>query len=122
MIREALTVCALDRLGGTLRVGHAQFDPVVIAEGVFIQVALEMLLASVLVDAVEAALEHAEETFNAVRGDELAVLPAGILFFRVIDRLASRKALAAGRIETAFVCVQRALGVGVPRQHFFHVL
>jgi hypothetical protein len=43
---------------------HAQGNPVVITERVFVQVALEMLFATMLVDAVETALEQAEEAFR----------------------------------------------------------
>ena len=47
---------------------------------------------------------------------------AGVLAGRVVDRLVLGEALGVLRVEAAFVRVQPALAVGVPRQHGAHVL
>ena len=64
------------------------------AEGKLVEVALKMLLTAVLINALHAAFEDAEEAFNGV-GCNIAL---GILARAVMDRLVGGERLGDRRI------------------------
>jgi hypothetical protein len=55
-IGQALTVDPLDRQNGAVGVREAQLDAAIIVEGGLVNVTLEMLLAAMLIETVEARL------------------------------------------------------------------
>ena len=65
------------------------------------QQALEVLFAAVLIHAVQAALEDAEEPFNAVRG----YVATGVFLGAVVHRLMLGELGTHGRIKAALVGV-----------------
>ena len=84
-------------------------DATVVAEVEFREIAMQMWLATVLIDAEHAALEEAEGALDRV-GVQIA---AGVLTASMVDRLVRGEALAGLSVETAFVREQRRLRIGV---------
>ena len=82
------------------------------AEGVLLQIALEVLFTAVLIHACHTALEHAEEAFNCVRGH----VTSGVLSGAVVDRLMLGELFAQFVVQRAFVRVQTALRNGAGPQ------
>jgi len=71
-----------------------------------------------LMDALHAALEQAEEAFNRV-GRHVA---ARVLAGRVLRRLVGRMPLADSRVKLVFVCVETAAAAGVAPEHVARIL
>jgi hypothetical protein len=67
-IRQALPVHALGGQNGSFFVLNPVANTVVVAKAEFVQAALQVLLAAVLMHANHAALENAEEAFNRIGG------------------------------------------------------
>ena len=82
-----------------LHVVHAQLGAVAVAEVELSHVAVEVLLAAMLVDALHAALEHAVEALDGVRVGQTA----HILTLAVAGVVVSGKVLAEGGILAGFV-------------------
>jgi hypothetical protein len=66
LVHQPLSFGCLDGSDSALAVVQL---PVVVAEFVLGKVAVQVLLANAVIDAVKAALEDRKEAFNAVRGD-----------------------------------------------------
>jgi hypothetical protein len=66
-VGQSLAYNALERGNSALLVVYAQSDAIVIAEVELSDIAMQMLLAAVLVNVLYAALEHAVEALNGVR-------------------------------------------------------
>src|SRR3712207_3753910 len=76
----------------TLPVFNAELAAGVVAEAELVEVALQVLLAAVLIDAAHPTLEHAEEAFRAVRVDAQRTLRAArVLAFAVQHPLVRRE-------------------------------
>lgn len=118
MIGEALALTALDRRNGAIRVIVPKRGTVVIAEVKFRQIAMQMLLGTVLVYAAHSALKDRKIAFNRVGRDGgcndegLSIgalfvghlVPIASVFLRsMVDGLMSRKLLADPMVELA-VC------------------
>ena len=84
-------------------------DATVVAEVELREVAMQMWLAAVLVDAEHAALEEAEGALDGVGVD----VAAGVLPASVVNRLVRRETLAGLGVEATFVREQRRLRIGV---------
>src|SRR5476649_2336447 len=78
-IRQALSSNTLQGHIGAHIVGIAQLNAVVHAEIELCQIALQMLLAAMLVSANHAALEHRKEAFQRVRVDAIADVFLGMV-------------------------------------------
>jgi hypothetical protein len=89
-IGEPLPGNSLERRRGSRLIVKARRFALVVPEVVFRQIPVQVMLAAMLVDALEAALEDAEITLQRVR---VGVAP-DVLFRRVIDRLVTGKRLA----------------------------
>jgi hypothetical protein len=77
MVHEPLAFGALDRFEHPLAIRHF---PIVPAEPEFFAVAVQVLLAQLMENAVMAALDKAEEGFGGVRvNDRSVIVQAGIL-------------------------------------------
>ena len=85
MIGEPLADEALKREIGARYVIYAELGAIGIAEIKFREVAVKVALAAMLIDALHAALEHAEEAFNGVGGDNLLAFIAAIFLRFVIN-------------------------------------
>ena len=82
MIGQALARDALDRNFRAVGIAVAEPDAVIVAEIIFRQVAMQMLLFAVLIDALHAAFEDREETFRRI-GVNIA---ASVFLRGVLDR------------------------------------
>jgi hypothetical protein len=63
-VREALACRALDCKGRTFPVAVTQLDAVIVAKVEFGEIAMQMFLAAMLIDAAHAALENREVAFR----------------------------------------------------------
>ena len=72
---QALALAALGREHGAFQVINAQFGAVRVAEGEFVQVALQVLFTAVLVDAIHPSLEDAEESRLPLRQSPKKQIP-----------------------------------------------
>lgn len=79
-IHQALSGNALQRLVGAGGIIDAKGDAVRVAKIKFAQVAVQVLLRAVLIDALHAALENRKVAFNGIRG----ALATGIFHFLVV--------------------------------------
>jgi hypothetical protein len=102
-IRETLASGVLYGKRRTLTIIVAERDAVIVAPIVFRQVAVQMLLFTVLIDALHAALENTEVAFNSIGVNLLAILVANIFFDAVLDSFMRFLRPAESRIEIAFV-------------------
>src|SRR5687767_9934226 len=93
-IAEPLALAAHDRARGALLIGDTKRLAGVVPQVEFGNVAVQMMLAALLVHALHAALEHREEAFDGVGGHEQAVLVAAIFLALVVHRLMGREFLA----------------------------
>ena len=84
-ICEALADDATDRTFGALLIIDAEPNAVVIAEIELRQITVKVLLRTVLVDALHAALEDAEHAFDRIGVDRNAVFVADVFTGRVAD-------------------------------------
>lgn len=76
----------------------------------FINVAVEMLRAGVMIDADQAALQDGENAFDPVRGHA----PAHVLSRAVIDGIVNKARPADARVRAAFVSMQSRPGLDMP--------
>jgi len=90
-------VHAIDGDPGALLVLHPELAAVVVAKDELVQVALEVLLPAVLIDANHAALEDAEEPLNRVGGDQIIAFATSVFLAGMIDRFMGSK-LGANRL------------------------
>ena len=109
LIRQPLTGDAAHHGFHPHPVGEAQLDPMVVAEIELGEVAVEVLLAAVLVDAAHAALEDREHALDGVGVDDAPDVLAG----RVLHRLVGGKLGADLGVEPALIGVQGGLAVDV---------
>ena len=86
MIGEALAFDALKSSGGTLSIGNAKSRTVIATEREFVEVAVKMGFAAMLIDADHAAFEHREHAFDCVRVD----IATSIFLGRVLHGLVRR--------------------------------
>lgn len=109
-IGEALAADALQGIVAAFNIANTKLSAIVVAEIELGEVAEQVLLSAVLVDAFHAALEDREEAFNRVGVNAAADIFAG----GVLDRLMGRKLGAGLGVEAAFVGVEdrRAANVG----------
>ncbi len=84
MISEPLADEALKREIGARDIIYAELGTIGIAEIKFREVAVKVALAAMLIDALHAALEHAEEAFNGVGGDDLLAFVSAIFLGFVV--------------------------------------
>jgi hypothetical protein len=99
-VRNALASDSLRPFGGAGSIIKAVGDPVVISELEFSQIAMQVLFAAMLVNALHAALEDAEIAFHGVAVDRWVI---------VIDVLpgAMRRGAVAGEvIGNLGICVE----------------
>src|SRR5579872_3903845 len=113
-ISETLAGRALDRQRSALRVLNSKSRAVGIAEIKFVQIALQMLLPAMLVDALHAALEDREITLNGVRRHVTPRIFSG----RVVDAFVLGEFLAWLAIVHCFVGVQTAIQHDVRSERF----
>ena len=93
---------ALDRIMGTFHVRNAKGRMAVIAEIKFGQVTVKVNFAAMLVNALNATLEHAPDVLNCV-GVNVA---ANVLILGMNDCGMARKLFSGLGIDRAFVGVQ----------------
>ena len=98
-VGEPLVLCAFDSLYGAVGVVEAEADAAIVAEVVFSQVAVQMLLRAVLIDAAHTALEDVEDALDSVGMDVVADIFAS----RVLYRHVLREVGLHLAIEAAFV-------------------
>ena len=82
MTGEALALTASYCCNGAVSVIEPKRGPVVVAKIELCQIAMQMLLCAVLIDAAHAAFENREITFNRVR----RYVAARIFIGRMLDR------------------------------------
>ena len=75
-VGQATAFGAFERARGAGNVVHAKLFAVAVAEIEFVQIAMQVGFADVLINAINAAFEDREEAFNAVGGDDASRLPA----------------------------------------------
>ena len=117
-IGQSLANCALNRTGGALHVIYALPDAIAIPEIELAQVAVQVLLGAMLVDALHAALEDRIVALNSVGGDSGGfddgvairaflvgdfVPVADVLLFAVVHSVVAGKVLADFGINVGFV-------------------
>ena len=67
LISQTLALDTDKRVFRALNISNPKFNAVIIAEIKLRDIAMQMSLAAMLIDALHAALEDAEKTFNSVR-------------------------------------------------------
>src|SRR5689334_22152101 len=110
-IGQPLALGALDRLLGALAVFDAECLAHVVAELEFGQIAVQVLLAAVLIDALHPALENREVSLDGVRV-LLGIVETDILAGRMVHRAVTGVLGANLRVEPALVRHELALLVG----------
>ena len=115
-IGEPLTLATLQGNLGTAHVIHAKLGAGVLSKIKFGQISVQMLLATVLIHANHAALEHGKEPFQRVRVNLTAILAQAHIADAVIDKL-----MLLGHIKAAInlrtIGVQDAFGMDIGPQH-----
>ena len=76
-VGKSLAFDALHRFDGTAGIVDVQLGAVVVPERELVQISLKLLFSAVLVNIDHAALEHAEKTFDRVRGH----ITSGVFFW-----------------------------------------
>ena len=109
-IGEALAGDAFEGLGGSLRILNIA---VIVAKIEFAKIALEVLLADVLVHAVDAALQDAEIVLDRVGVPEAT---ADVFLDRVIDRAVADELAAYLNVGTGFIGHKVAFAVDLSNQ------
>ena len=66
-IREALALCARNGARRTIHVIKAKLDAVIVPEIVFREIAVQVFLSTVLIDALHAAFEDRIVAFDRIR-------------------------------------------------------
>src|SRR5690606_3596341 len=102
LIGKTLADDALQQPVGALGVFDTKSRPVVIAELVFGQIAVQMLFVTVLIDALHAALEDAEISLNGVAVDA-AILKVHIFAASMIGGAMRREMVLHIVIAAVFV-------------------
>src|SRR5579885_149466 len=102
LIGEPLADHALQQAFGALGIVHAKRDAVVVAEIKLRQIAVQMIVAAMLIDALHAALEHGEEAFDGV-GMHAAIGARDVLTFAVTGELVIREVIAQTPILTCLI-------------------
>lgn len=105
LIHQALAFDALHGLDGAVDVAIAELDAVIVAEVKFREIAVQMLLAAVLIDAAHPALEDREEALDRI-GLHVA---ADIFVVRMRDGFMGGELATDRGIEAAFVGAQPQL-------------
>src|SRR5208282_220723 len=100
---EALADDTLDHTRGTLYVIYAQPNAIAIAEIELRQIAVQMLLATVLVDALHAALEDRVVALNRIGADYPFALIANVFIVAVLDSFVAGKPLAYIIVVARFI-------------------
>lgn len=108
-IGEALAFDLFEDVARALLVVDAEADAVVVAEIEFRDVAVRMVLAAVLIDALHSALEDREVASDRVGVD----IAAHILVLAVLDRIMGRILGADLPVEAAFVGHEAAFAADV---------
>jgi len=119
VVREPLADRRLDRPFCTNRIVYAEFGAVVHAEIKLRQIAVQVLLAHVLIRADQTALEDREIAFNAVCVDVLAGSRLAPVFLVVIDRSVLIRR-PNGLVHASPVRVQFGIGMQIVVQHVMH--
>jgi hypothetical protein len=112
MIGQALAVRAFDRRQRPVNVAAPPRDPVIVSEIKFREIAVQMLLGAVLIDAFHAALEDGIVAFDGVGGD----LAAYIFLFAVVHRAMVFELAANFHVVPRFVGHQAAFPTDVRPQ------
>ena len=81
MVGEALTADAFCNVGNSFRVTHSQGRPVIVPEIKFREIAMQVLLATMLVNALHSPFEDRKHAFNRIGVN----VTANILPVRVRD-------------------------------------
>jgi hypothetical protein len=102
-IGQSLTRDATQRAIGAYNVVNAEPDTIAILEIEFAQIAVQMTLATMLINASDASLENAVKAFNSVRVDE----PAHIFIGFMADALMAREMIHELGIMAAFISHHR---------------
>ena len=100
LIGKPLALCAFDRGFGAVHVVNTERDPIVVTEIKFREITVQVVLATMLIDALHTALEHAVEAFNSVRMD---VAVAHILASAVRSEVVGREVLVKMGVLASFV-------------------
>jgi len=111
-VGKALADDAPDRALSAFDIVDAQGDPVAVAEIKLGEIAVQVFLAAMLVDAAHPALEDREKAFNGVG----MCRAAHVLVDRVVDGFVTGETPPDAAIGTVLIGHQIALGVGV-REH-----
>lgn len=101
-IGEPLALDTAQDIASAFGIVYAECDPVVVPEVEFGEVAVQMFLADVLIDAVDAAFQDGEETF---RGIGMGVA-ANVFISRVVDGAVAGEPLPNFPVDAAFVGAQ----------------
>ncbi len=91
MISEPLADEALKREIGARYVIYAEFGAIGIAEIKFREIAVKVTFAAMLVDALHAALEHAEEALDGIGGYDLRAFVAAIFLGLMVHAVMARE-------------------------------
>jgi len=113
-IGEPLTLGRLQGNAGTAHVINFKFGAGVLAEIKFGQIAVKVLLATMLVNADHAALEHAEKAFKGIGVNLAAVLARADIALVVIDALMFQ---AGVDVDAAAIGMQDGAGQHVAFQN-----
>jgi hypothetical protein len=97
-IGQTLTSSALNREGAPFGIVHAQGNAVRISEIELAQIAVQVLLGAMLIDALHASLEDRIVAFNRVGGD----IAANVLIGAVGDGLVAFELAADFLIDVGF--------------------
>lgn len=92
VIFQTLAIDTLQRPSGTLAVLTAKLRAVAVAEIELRKIAVKVLLAAMLIDALHAALEDAEIALNRVGADDLFAFVAGVFVGAVVHAVMAGEA------------------------------
>lgn len=109
LVGEALADNALERLVGAHGIVNAQRNTSIVAEIKLLQVAVEVTLATVLVNALHAALKDREVAFDRVRGGGATDVFLGL----VAHNLMAHELGTHRLVDVRLVGVQRGRTVGI---------
>jgi len=101
-IGQALPYDAPNDAIGALDIINAECDPLVVAEIELGEIPLQVLLADVMIDSVDTALQDREIPFNGI-GVRIA---ANIFFGGMVDGLVTGEALVGFQVDSALIGAQ----------------